>query len=109
MPREIPFTGYPKESLETTLSDRRVRLTLRFGNLAGVWTIDIEDIEGDVVEPLLMGIPVVTGIDLLKPHTIRIGGIYARAGEGVGIDPGLIDIGSRVKLIHYTDSELAAL
>lgn len=106
MPREIPFTGAPKESMTIVLSGRKLSLRARYANITNVWTLDIFDVSGLEPVELVRGIAIVMGIDLLRPYPIQIGSIFAEASSDPRVDAGRGELGSRVKLVHYTEAEM---
>lgn len=61
---EIPLSPVPQTFL-ISLGDLQVRLTFKWNYVAGYWVLDIED---PVNGPMVTGIPVVTGVDLLEPY-----------------------------------------
>lgn len=70
---EIPLTAEP-QSFSITLGGVEYRLTVLWRNAdeAG-WTVDIADSNGN---PLVSGIPLVTGCDLLEPYPdLGFGGV----------------------------------
>lgn len=108
MPSKIPFTGVPRESMDVILAGRSLRLRSRYANLVGTWRLDIEDLDGDDPTPILTGIPIVVGVDLLAPYGLGLGSLFAEATERSGDDPKRGELGGRVSLIHYAPSELEA-
>lgn len=61
---EIPLSPVPQTFL-ITLGSRQVRLTFKWNDVAQHWVLDIEEPTGGQV---VMGIPVITGVDLLKQY-----------------------------------------
>lgn len=62
---QIPLAPTPQR-FGITLEGRELRLTTRFQNVAeGGWTLDIADNQD---APILSGIPLVTGADLLEQY-----------------------------------------
>lgn len=61
---EIPLSPAPQTFL-IGLGSRQVRMTFKWNDVAGHWVLDLEEPTG---EPIIMGIPVVTGVDLLAPY-----------------------------------------
>ena len=64
---EIPIQS-PPQSFQATLGGTLYNLTLLYRNVpggAGFWTLDIADAQSN---PILQGIPLVTGADLLAQY-----------------------------------------
>jgi len=62
---EIPLTPSP-QTFTVSLSGTEHRLTVQWRNADGLgWVVDISDISGN---PIIQGIPLVTGINLLEQY-----------------------------------------
>lgn len=62
---EIPLVAATAQTFFITLGPSSFQLTLRFNQFAAVWTLDIAYEDGT---PLVGGLPLVTGCDLLSQH-----------------------------------------
>jgi hypothetical protein len=86
-----------------TLDGRIYRLRCRWIRKVPVWLLDLLDRQGD---PLLVGITIRVGQSLLLPHVgeslpgFGYGQIIARDSGSKGEDPGILDLGVRVKLTY---------
>lgn len=109
MPSIVPFTGRPQESMSITIAGRRLRLRARYANLTNIWTLDVFDNAGDGPVPIVQGVNIVMGADLLAPYLLGIGGLYAEPTADPMTDAGRGELGNRIRLIHYTQAELDAL
>ena len=69
----IPVTPTP-QIFNITLAGREYRITVRWNTAPeGGWWLDIAS--PDKGEPIVLGIPIVTGVDLLEPYEhLGIGG-----------------------------------
>lgn len=105
---EIPFSGFPREVMTVPLLGRRIRIRARYSNLMQVWTVDLSEVIGDATVPLVSGLVVVLGADLLASYGLGLGGLFAVASDRPNEDAKRAELGGRVKLIHYTPEELAA-
>jgi len=63
-PYEIPLSPQP-QTLQIDLSGTIYQLTFYWSTRSASWMFNLADIDGN---PLLMGAPVVTGINLLKQY-----------------------------------------
>ncbi|WP_074550758.1 hypothetical protein [Dyella sp. AtDHG13] len=61
---EIPLSGQA-QSFQTTIANVTYTLTLIWRDAASEWVLDIADANGN---PLVQGIPLVTGCDLLAQY-----------------------------------------
>lgn len=88
---EIPTSPTP-QSFTITLSGVQYQLALRWCDPAASWLLDIADVNG---VPLLSGIAVVTGTDLLDPYAyLGFGGaLYAATDHDPDTPPGFDTLG----------------
>ena len=91
----IPLTPEP-QSFGITLAGKEYNLTVRwFEAPEGGWHLDIQ--EPDKAAPILMGIPLVTGCNLLEPYA------YLDFGGALWVDaklpPTFDNLGAEVELI----------
>lgn len=101
---EIPLTSEP-QSFGISLSGRELRLAFRWAESAcpdapGGWLLDIYDAPDDLA-PLVLGIPLVAGCDLLRPYGYLglSGGLYL-SGD---LPPTLDNLGEDVRLLFETE------
>jgi len=70
-PYEIPLSAAPQSFL-IALSGTTYALTVKWNGVNAAWTLDIASADGT---PIVSGIPLVTGVDLLEPFQyLGIGG-----------------------------------
>jgi hypothetical protein len=62
---EVPLQSGTPQTLSISLAGVTYNLTLTFNTVAQSWTLDIDDSSGN---PLVHGIPLVTGADLLAQY-----------------------------------------
>jgi hypothetical protein len=68
---EIPLSPAP-QTFSISLSGVDYQLTVRWNVVAAAWTLDVADTAG---EPIVVGIPIVTGVDLLEQYAyLNLGG-----------------------------------
>jgi hypothetical protein len=107
--KRIPFTGYTRERLTTTIEGRTISLRVRYSSESESWFLDLAETQPGTEEtPLLSGRRITLGNDLLGSLDLRLGALYAIDTTGAGVDPGAGDLGSRVLIYHLTEAELAA-
>ncbi len=98
---EIPLTPTPQR-FTVNLNGREVFMTLRWKEThAGGWTVDITDSRTNT--PLIHGLPLVAGVDLLEPY--RYLGIPCRlvlGGDGMK-EATRENLGKDVKLCMVVD------
>lgn len=88
---EIPLTATP-QSFSITLGGTQYNVTLKWNVSAGVWVIDLADVDGN---PVLCGVPLVTGVDLLEPYGyLNFGGqLFALTDNAPDTPPSFTDLG----------------
>jgi hypothetical protein len=91
--------------MSITIEGRSLRLRARYGQLLNTWTLDILDNSTAEVLPLVMGVPIVMGADLVKPYRLEIGSLYAEANARPRDDAGRGELGNRINLVHYAPGE----
>ncbi|WP_298032507.1 hypothetical protein [uncultured Desulfovibrio sp.] len=101
---EIPLTPEP-QSFGIHLAGRELRLVLRWAEsptaaVPGGWLLDILDAPDDTV-PLVCGIPLVAGCDLLAPYSyLEFGGSLRVSGD---VPPTLENLGETCLLLFETE------
>lgn len=102
--QEIIVTSRTRSRYDVSLEDRALTLRTLYSNVMDQWTFDLVDrATGD---PVLSGVPIVTGLDLLEPYGLGLGALVAAAIESPGRDPRRDELGQRVKLIHVPVAEV---
>jgi hypothetical protein len=97
----IPLTPEP-QSFAIVLAGKEYRLTVRWAETEeGGWFLDIE--ESEQAAPILMGLPLVTGCDLLGQFT------YLEFGGELWVDselPARLDnLGTEVSLVFAVEDD----
>ncbi|WP_165078065.1 MULTISPECIES: hypothetical protein [unclassified Desulfovibrio] len=101
---EIPLTPEP-QSIGISLAGRELHLAVRWAeslcpDAPGGWMLDIFDAPDDLA-PLVLGIPLVAGCDLLRPYAyLGIGGGLHLSGD---LPPTLENLGEDVRLLFETE------
>lgn len=103
---ELPLSADPAQSFTCQLGGVKYFFDVRYNSRNGVWTFDLSD---DATRtPILSGVAIVLGVDLLEPYNLGIGRLLAVDGEGRGRDAGADDLGSRVTLNWISPDEALA-
>ena len=100
---EIPLSAEP-QSFDIVLNERELRLVVRYldspaPDAPGGWYLDIYDTPDDLV-PVIVGIPLVAGCDLLAPYLCHElgGGLFV----GGDLPPSLDNLGTESLLLFET-------
>ena len=109
MPQIIPLTNRNAPTITTiVLGDETYSIRMYWNEYVSRWYIDISTLTN---EPLALGIPIVSNINLLrysKSLTDRIGQL--RAVDTTGGDCEIQEnIGTRIQLIYFSPGEFEAL
>lgn len=111
----IPFTSDPWHSFTTMLNGEEYRFAQHFNTRNNVWSFDLSlERTGQM---LVAGVPILIGCDLLAPHGLGIGSMFAldlhaaAEEEAAGIlpqsvDAGEDDLGTRVIVIYLAPGEV---
>lgn len=99
-PYEIPLNPTPQR-LAITLSGVLYQLVVKWNVSASVWVLDILDANET---PILTGVPIVTGVDLLDQFEyLGLGGkLYALTDHDPDLPPGFTSLGATGHLYWVT-------
>ena len=99
---EIPLVSLPQK-LKISLNGVVYQLTVLWRGAALGWVLDIADAGGN---PILSGLPMVTGVDLLEQYAhLGIGGpLWVQTDDGE--TPGINDLGSTAHLYFSAEAPL---
>lgn len=91
-PYEVPLSASPQKLLIDLLGVT-YSLTVRFNSASSLWYLDIADALGN---PILVGIPLVTGCDLLEQyaHLGINGSLYAQTDGDLSAPPTSDNLGT---------------
>jgi hypothetical protein len=100
-PYEIPLSPEP-QAFSIVLADKTYRLRLLWCKESQCWSLDIRDIQG--VE-LLLGVPLVTGVNLLAQHPhLGIGGaLLVQTDHDPDVVPTFDNLGVAGRLYFVTE------
>ncbi len=107
-PVPTPTDGYPHQTAQAQLGDAFFTVVWRWNARDGVWYFGLSDVD---VSPIVSGVRVVLNADLLRgvsdsrrpPGAIAVVDPASRTAE-----PGLNDLGTRVKVVYIPPEELSA-
>lgn len=102
----LPFTTAP-QTFNCTLSGIELKFTNKWNEIAGLWYVDIA--RANTGEPLVSGLPLVTGCDLLAPfrHLGLDGHIFCHSDGEVDSPPTLENLGVDCK-VYFTPESIPA-
>ncbi|MEZ4330432.1 MAG: hypothetical protein R3F35_01665 [Myxococcota bacterium] len=106
---EIPFTGAPKESVDVKIGGRKIEFKAHYANLMNSWTVSLFDRSTTPPTPLVQGVAVVMGVDLLQPYPLGLGSLFALPSADDRRDAGAGELGVRIKLVHVSKDEVEAI
>ncbi len=93
----IPLTPEP-QSFGISLAGREYRLTVRWMDAEeGGWMLDIQ--EPEKAAPIIMGLPLVTGCDLLEPYAYMNFGGELRLDSELPADPDNLGIETELTFV----------
>lgn len=98
----IPLIPYPEQVFKITLDAISYEMRVLYNTRSGYWTIDMS--ENGV--PLLFGVPLLGGTDILIQHTIAIKNLFVINVDNANVDATVDNLGEVVKLILLTEQEL---
>lgn len=99
----IPITADASQEVTITLGGVVYVLTIKWGELRGVWTMDITRVEDSTV--LARGVAMLIGGDILKGFGLAIGSMYMVDTSAKDIDATVDDLGDRVLLYYFEPGE----
>lgn len=99
-PYEIPLTPEP-QTFSIALAGVTYRLTVAWNSSAGLWVLDIADADS---VPLVQGLTLVTGLDLLEQyrHLGIMGSLVVQTDHNTDAPPTLENLGTAGRLYFVT-------
>ena len=110
----VPFTSDPNATFTTSLNGVDYQFDTLYNERASVWTFDLSLAKTGT--PLVTGVPILIGCDMLAPFGLGIGSMYAvdmtaaAQKEAAGhrpqsVDAGPEDLGVRVLVVYLAPGE----
>jgi len=100
---EIPLTSDPNQSFRIDLDGIAYEFAVKLNSRLGVWGLSIRR-NGT---PLLEGIAMVGGINMLDQYNITIDNLFTVNLVNTRLDPEVDNFGTDSKLFNLTEEELA--
>lgn len=100
---ELPLTAAPAQAFTTQLGEKKFFVEVKLNSRNGVWTIDLLD--DATREEIIIGLPILLGVDLLDAYNFPYGALIAIDKTGQGREAGEDDLGSRVGLFWVSPDE----
>ena len=107
MPTTIPLTSDPSQTFSIDLEGNTYNFRVVYNQRNEMWTFDLSDVDEN---PILAGIPILIGPNLLQQFTLDLGSLIVWDNEDQLVDSTTAnddDLGTRVILVHYTPDEVA--
>lgn len=101
---ELPLAADPAQSFTCQLGTVKYFFVVRYNSRNGVWTMDLSYDASR--EPIIVGVPIVLGVDLLGAYNFNIGSLIAVDTSGTARDATADDLGSRVLLYWVSADEV---
>ncbi len=104
----MPVGGYPNQTVQAQLGDAFYVVGWRWNARDGAWYFSLSDVDG---APIVSGVRVVLNVDLLSSASATgrpKGAIAVLAPSGSATEPGLTDLGTRVKVVYVAPEEMTA-
>jgi hypothetical protein len=113
--QRIPFTSDPNATFTASIDGVDYQFDTLYNERASVWTFDLSLAKTGA--PLVTGVPILLGCDLLAPYGLDIGSLYAvdltaaaqreQAGHrSQPVDAGPEDLGVRVMVVYLAPGEV---
>lgn len=104
----IPLDATSSDFEKTVdIEDQTVTFRIRWNSLEEAWYTDIT---GVTFTLSLLGLKLVGGVNLIKPHAvIELGGLFLIDSEEKAEDPDYDLLGDRYRLIYVTKAEMSGI
>lgn len=100
---EIPLDSSPEQLFSINLSGEPYDCRVLLNSRTGIWTISFSKSGVDIV----IGIPLLAGVDILKQYLIPITNMYVLNLDQPTLDPSKVGLGTSSKLFILTDEEVS--
>jgi hypothetical protein len=96
----------PRFFFDIELEEVTYRLEFEFNDRSRIWYMNIRDSEAN---PIVMGLTVTIGSDILAPYHHKScppGALIAYDSTGKDLDGNVEDLGERIQLVYFDSTEL---
>lgn len=100
---EIPLNANPEQLFSIVLSGETYDIRVALNSRLGVWTLSFSQLG----EPVLSGVSLVGGIDILNQYNIPVTNMYIVNLDQPELDPSRDNLGSVSRLFILTDEEVS--
>lgn len=102
---EFEIADEADQQFATLLENRRVSFRLRYSEESDRWSFDLSVDD----TPVLYGVRIVTGVDLLAPYNLGLGILFALPSPEEDLPPNRANLpNGLVRLYHTTEDEVEA-
>ena len=102
---EIPLNSNPEQLFSITLNNNLYDCRVILNSRTGIWSISFAKSGTDI----LNGIPLLSGIDILKQFNLPIQNMYIVNLENQNNDASKTNLGTVAKLFILTDAEVSGV
>lgn len=102
----LPMTPDNPQSFVTQLGNTNYRFELRWNSRSNVWTMDISNPVTQA--PIISGIALVLGADLLAAYALGMGGVVVWDETGTGTEASLSSLGTSTNVYWISPDEFPA-
>ncbi len=103
MPEIVPLTNDSSSLFNITLGENELNFQTKFNTRYNIWEVDIYD---QVQTPLVYGVPLLLGSDVLAPYNLGLGSLVVVDLREEFLDANVDNIGSEVILSYFLPDEL---
>lgn len=99
---EIPVNSDLAQRFSVAIDGVRYRVRVTYNSFREVWTMDLEDSSG----PVVSGISLVGGVDLVKQYNLPFQGMYVINLEDSSADASATNLGEEVRVVILEEGDL---
>jgi len=99
---EIPLNSSPEQLFSVTIEQQAYDIRVVLNSRTGIWAMSLS-IEGS---PVISGVPLLSGVDIFKQHSLPISNAYVVNLNKTNQDPGSSGLGTISKLVILTEEEI---
>lgn len=103
MPQIVPLSSEPSILFNITLDGIELNMQTKYNTRYSTWSLDIYD---EQQNPLVFGVPLLLGSNVLSPYNLNIGSMVCVDVTGQGEDATSDNLGTDVILVHFNEGEL---